>query len=398
MTSKKIFILLSVAFYAATASLLQAPPLSAYDELKNINFSSTYDSHNGADDQFENNCLQYVKHKMKASDAERFCPKIAYQRHRIMLEPDTSSWSAINTRTFNPSFRGIKEDNKYEAKIFDERRIEMLHHKKVISGIKQQAELYNSEEYRNLIADLNKNRISLSFPLFTYTQELSDWSVAISPIERGNIYEKSLSSLLSYTEMTILVKSYEALFERIGTMLAILDKHAGLFNENGYFSILPFISSQYTLNSARIDSGSLVIPIAETESHENRKYKNFKTYVWFVGYGNYKLAEDVNVNNGVEGKPKASASTIAYFAIGSFKTIKDSYFEFIRTNTDEDGYFHGTKKKPLMTDVDFQNLLTVLTSIAYHDGIYSVIKANRKVGFDPGNMNLDKLKISHTEL
>ena len=400
MTSKKIFILLSVAFYAATASLLQAPPLSAYDELKNINFSSTYDSHNGADDQFENNCLQYVKGKMHTTEAKGFCSKIAQQRHRIMPEPDLSSWKIINTRTFNPSFRGRKEDNKYEVKIFSmvDPEQKTFHHQKIISGIKQQAELYDSEEYRDLIADLNKNRISLSFPVFTYTHELSDWSVAISSIERGDIYEQSLRSSLPYTEITILVKEYEAFFKRIGTMLAILDKHAGLFNKNGYFNILPFISSQYTLNLARIDSGSLVIPIAETESHENRKYRNFKTYVWFVGYENYKLVEEVNVDNGVRKIPKVSISTIAHFAVESFKTIRDSYFEFIRTNTDRDGNFHGTEKKPLMAEVDFEDLLKVLTSIADHGGIYSVIKTNRDVGFDPGKMNLDKLKIGHPGL
>ncbi|UYM15144.1 hypothetical protein [Endozoicomonas euniceicola] len=317
-----------------------------------------------------------------------------------MPEPDLSSWKAINTRTLNPSFRGRKQDNKYEVKIFNmvDRKQKTFHHQKIISGIKQQAELYDSEEYRDLIADLNKNRISLSFPVFTYTQELSDWSVAISPIERGDIYEQSLRSSLPYTEMTILVKSYEAFFKRIGTMLAILDKHAGLFNENGYFSILPFISSQYTLNLARIDSDNLTIPIAETESHENRKYRNFKTYVWFVGYENYKLAEGVNVDNGVWDNQKVSISTISYFATESFKKIRDSYFEFIRANTDEGGYFHGTGKKPLMAEVDFEDLLKVLTSVADHGGIYSVIKTNRDVGFDPGKMNLDKLKIGRPGL
>ena len=51
-----------------------------------------------------------------------------------------------------------------------------------------------------------------------------------------------------------------------------------------------------------------------------------------------------------------------------------------------------------MAEVDFDDLLEVLRSKAHHEGIYDIFKTNERVGFEPGKMNLNKLKKDHTEL
>ena len=380
MTTKLSFILLFAGFYAVASPSIQANPI--------------YFASDVSDEDFKNSCNGYIKNSvMDDLQKEEFCSEMSYQRRRIKYEPDSTYWKSHNRLTFNPSYRGQISGKYYEAKIF---RTE--EHEEIIGYIKRLTDDYQSKDKQGLISDLNKAGIYFLFPVFTYTLDYPKQSVAISSGDVPGTYADYIKRSLPYTGVDILINVQRNFFTNIGEMLAILDKHFGANSPDKEFDIPNFISSKHTLWQARKSYPGLYIPIAELESGKNTTYRNFKTFVWFIGYENYKVVELINIDNKFNQEGWVENQKVASFAIESFKIIRDAYFKYVRKNTDENGYFHGTKKKPLMAEVDFDDVLEVLQSKARHEGIYNVIKTNQTVGFDPGKMDLNKLKNKHTEL
>ena len=380
MTTKISFILLFVGFYAVASPLIQANSINVANGV--------------SDEEFNNSCKRYItKSVMDNSQKEDFCLEMSYQRRRIKHEPDSTYWKPHNLLTFNPTYRGLISGKYYEAKIF---RTE--EHQEIIGDIKKLTDDYQSKDKQGLISDLKKAGIYFLFPVFTYTLDYPQQSVAISSGDVPETYGDIIKRSLPYSSVDFLISTQKDFFTNIGEMLAILDKHVGTNSSVEKFDIPKFISSKHTLRQARGKNPELYIPIAELESDTNTTYSNFKTFVWFIGYENYKLIELINSNNRFDGENWVKNNEVANFATQSFEIIRDAYFEYVRKNTDENGYFHGTKKKPLMAEVDFDDLLEVLRSKAHHEGIYDIFKTNERVGFEPGKMNLNKLKKDHTEL
>ncbi|MCW7554114.1 hypothetical protein NX722_16105 [Endozoicomonas gorgoniicola] len=380
MTTKLSFILLFAGFYAVASPLIPENPISFANDI--------------SDEDFKSSCNGYITNSvMDDFQKENFCSEMSYQRRRLKHEPDSTYWKPHNRLTFNLSYRGQISGKYYEAKIFRTNE-----HKKLIGYIKKLTDDYQSKDKQGLISDLNKAGIYFLFPVLTYTLDYPEQSVAISSGDVPGTYADDIKGSLHYSDVDVLINIQRNFFTNIGEMVAILDKHVGANSPGERFDIPNFISSQHALFQARKRYPDLYIPIAELESGKNSSYRNFKTFVWFIGYENYKVVERINSNNRFDKKDWVENQKVANFAIESFKVIRDAYFEYVRKNTDENGYFHGTEKKPLMAEVDFDDLLEVLQSKAHHEGIYNVIKTNRDVGFDPGKMNLDKLKNKHTEL